>query len=346
MLLSYIHAWLLSLSLPEHLQKTVRLNLDKNIQNIAKKTLLLEADAIRQVASYIDDEFVNIVKHILTLKGRLVVTGIGKSAIIANKIVATMNSTGTPSLFMHAADAIHGDLGMIQQEDAVICISKSGNTPEIKVLVPLLKRTGAKLIGLVSNLNSFLAQQSDFVLNATMGAEADPNNLAPTTSTTVHLALGDALAVSLLEARGFTSDDFARYHPGGSLGKQLYLKVDDIYPKNDLPKVLQTDLVKAAILVVSKNRLGAAAVVDSKDRLVGIFTDGDLRRMLEKHEDFKHLTVQEVMTSSPKTVAKGEFAIRAMNMMREADINQLIVMEDEVIVGFIHLSDLLNEGIV
>ncbi len=322
------------------------MNLAKNIQNIAKNTLLQEAEALRKVAGYIDEEFERIVALILDMKGRLVVTGIGKSAIIANKIVATMNSTGTPALFMHAADAIHGDLGMIQPDDVVICISKSGNTPEIKVLAPLLKRTGAKLIALVSNTSSTLASQSDYILNATMDAEADPNNLAPTTSTTVHMALGDALAVSLVEARGFTSEDFAKYHPGGSLGRQLYLKVDDIYPKNELPIVNASDLVKEAILVISKNRLGAAAVVDSDNHLVGIFTDGDLRRMLEKHEQFDQLIVKEVMTSNPKTIEKGVFAIRALNLMREQDINQLIVMDKEVVAGFIHISDLLNEGIV
>jgi len=322
------------------------LNLTKNIQTTAKRTLLQEAAAIQKVATYIDTEFEQIVELILSMKGRLVVTGIGKSAIIANKIVATMNSTGTPSLFMHAADAIHGDLGMLQKEDVVICISKSGNTPEIKVVVPLLKRTGAKLIALVSNTNSFLGIQSDHILNATMDEEADPNNLAPTTSTTVHMALGDALAVSLLAARGFTSEDFARYHPGGSLGKQLYLKVDDIYPKNELPIIDQSQKVKAAILVMSKSRLGAAAVVDLEKKLVGIFTDGDLRRMLEKHDSFDHLSVGEVMSQKPVTIEKGDFAIRALNIMREKDINQLIVMDNEAIVGFIHISDLLNEGIV
>ncbi len=322
------------------------MNLTKNIQTTAKRTLLQEAAAIQKVATYIDTEFEQIVELILSMKGRLVVTGIGKSAIIANKIVATMNSTGTPSLFMHAADAIHGDLGMLQKEDVVICISKSGNTPEIKVVVPLLKRTGAKLIALVSNTNSFLGIQSDHILNATMDEEADPNNLAPTTSTTVHMALGDALAVSLLAARGFTSEDFARYHPGGSLGKQLYLKVDDIYPKNELPIIDQSQKVKAAILVMSKSRLGAAAVVDLEKKLVGIFTDGDLRRMLEKHDSFDHLSVGEVMSQKPVTIEKGDFAIRALNIMREKDINQLIVMDNEAIVGFIHISDLLNEGIV
>jgi arabinose-5-phosphate isomerase len=323
------------------------LNLSKNIQTIAKETLYKEAEAIKKVADYIDDEFEAVVNDILSMKGRLVITGVGKSAIIANKIVATLNSTGTPAMFMHAADAIHGDMGMIREEDMVMCISKSGNTEEIKVLIPLLKRTGAKIIGLVSNEDCFVAKHSDRCIRAIISEEADPNNLAPTTSTTVHMAVGDALAVSLLLARGFTSEDFAKYHPGGSLGKQLYLKVDDIYPKNELPVVQETDLVKASILVISKKRLGAAAVVNAQNELVGIFTDGDLRRMLENHDDFSSLTIGEVMTSNPKTINTGEYALRALNMMRQYDINQLIVIDaHKKVLGFLHISDLLNEGIV
>ena len=305
-----------------------------------------EAEAIQKVTAFIDDKFELIVSEILAMNGRVIVTGIGKSAIVANKIVATLNSTGTPSIFMHAADAIHGDLGMIQADDMVMCISKSGNTEEIKVLIPLIKHSGAKVIGLVSNMDSYVAKHADFVLNGTIEEEADPNNLAPTTSTTVHMAIGDALAISLLNARGFTSRDFAKYHPGGSLGKQLYLKVDDIYPKNELPIVVQTALVKDSILEISRKRLGAAAVVDEKSALVGIFTDGDLRRMLEKHTDFSHITIGEVMTPNPKTINKGEYAIHALNKMREFDINQLIVVHESSVVGFLHISDLLNEGIV
>lgn len=323
-----------------------KLKLQKNIQTIAKNTLLQEAEAIAKVVHYIDEDFEQIVMDILNMKGRLVITGIGKSAIIANKIVATLNSTGTPSLFMHAADAIHGDLGMIQKEDIVICISKSGNTEEIKVLIPLIKRIGAKVIGMVSNEDCYVAKHADATINAFVDKEADPNNLAPTTSTTVQMAVGDALAVCLLEARGFTAQDFAKYHPGGALGKQLYLKVDDIYPKNELPIVCDTDLVKASILTISKKRLGAAAVVNSKKELTGIFTDGDLRRMLEKHNDFSSLTIGEVMTHNPKTIEKGEYAIRALNEMREHDINQLIVVQEKKVVGFLHISDLLNEGII
>lgn len=323
------------------------MNLNKNIQTIAKETLHKEAEAIKKVIDYIDEEFELIVKEILEMRGRLVITGVGKSAIIANKIVATLNSTGTPAMFMHAADAIHGDMGMIREEDLVLCISKSGNTEEIKVLLPLIKRTGAKIIGLVSNDDCYVIKHADYSIRAIIDEEADPNNLAPTTSTTVHMAVGDALAVSLLWARGFTSEDFAKYHPGGSLGKQLYLKVDDIYPKNELPVVQETDLVKASILVISKKRLGAAAVVNTQKELVGIFTDGDLRRMLEKHDDFSSLTIGEVMTSNPKTINKGEYALRALNMMRQYDINQLIVVDQQKqVVGFLHISDLLNEGIV
>ena len=322
------------------------MKLTKNIQTIARRTLLKEAEAIQKVTAFIDDKFELIVSEILAMNGRVIVTGIGKSAIVANKIVATLNSTGTPSIFMHAADAIHGDLGMIQADDMVMCISKSGNTEEIKVLIPLIRHSGAKVIGLVSNMDSYVAKHADFVLNGTIDEEADPNNLAPTTSTTVHMAIGDALAISLLNARGFTSRDFAKYHPGGSLGKQLYLKVDDIYPKNELPIVTQTALVKDSILEISRKRLGAAAVVDEKSALVGIFTDGDLRRMLEKHTDFSHITIGEVMTPNPKTINKGEYAIHALNKMREFDINQLIVVHESSVVGFLHISDLLNEGIV
>lgn len=322
------------------------LNLTKNIKNVAEKALINEADAVRNLAKLIDEDFENCVKEIYQLSGRVVVTGIGKSAIIANKIVATLNSTGTPSLFMHAADAIHGDLGMVQKEDIVICISKSGNTPEIKVLVPLLKRTDAKLIGLVSQMDSYLAAQSDYVLNATIGEEACPNNLAPTTSTTAHLALGDALAVCLLELRGFGSKDFAKYHPGGSLGKQLYLKVDDIYPNHEVPKVIKDTKLKDVILEMSTKRLGAVAVVDEQEHLSGIITDGDLRRMLENDMDLSTSTAQDIMTIDPKVLEKGDYATKALNTMQQNNIAQLVVLDDRKVVGFVHLHDLLKEGIV
>lgn len=322
------------------------LNLTKNIKNVAQTALINEADAVRNLANLIDEDFENCVKEIFGLSGRVVVTGIGKSAIIANKIVATLNSTGTPSLFMHAADAIHGDLGMIRSEDIVICISKSGNTPEIKVLVPLLKRTGAKLVGLVSNVDSYLATQSNFVLNATIGEEACPNNLAPTTSTTAHLAMGDAVAVCLLELRGFGSKDFARFHPGGSLGKQLYLRVDDIYPNHEVPMVSGDTKLKDVIMEMSTKRLGAVAVVDENDCLLGIITDGDLRRMLENNMDLSISTAQDIMTVNPKSLEKGDYATKALNTMQQNNIAQLVVLDNRKVVGFVHLHDLLKEGIV
>ena len=319
----------------------------KNIQKIAKKVLQNEADSVKKLIDYIDEDFENCVKEIFASKGRVVITGIGKSAIIANKIVATLNSTGTPALFMHAADAIHGDLGMIQKDDIVICISKSGNTPEIKVLVPLLKRTGSKLVALVSNVESYLAQQADFVLNATIGEEACPNNLAPTTSTTAHMAIGDALAVCLLQLRDFSSDDFAKFHPGGSLGKQLYLKVDDIFKNNEVPIVHENTSLKEVIIVISSKRLGSAAVVDNENHLLGIVTDGDLRRAMEKDGDFKALQARDIMSTGPKTVNTGDFAVKALNIMQQNSISQVVVLdEDEKVAGFVHLHDLLREGII
>lgn len=301
---------------------------------------------MKNLINFIDEDFEACVREIYNSKGRVVITGIGKSAIIANKIVATLNSTGTPSLFMHAADAIHGDLGMIQGNDIVICISKSGNTPEIKVLVPLLKRTGSKLVALVSNVDSYLAQQSDYVLNATIAEEACPNNLAPTTSTTTHMALGDALAVCLLELRDFSSEDFARFHPGGSLGKQLYLKVDDIYPNNELPIVYENTSLREVIIVISSKRLGAAAVVDKDHHLLGIVTDGDLRRCMQKNMDLESLKAGEIMSKGPKTVNKGDFAVKALNIMQQNSISQVIVLHNDKVVGFVHIHDLLKEGII
>ncbi|ERM82167.1 hypothetical protein P872_07235 [Rhodonellum psychrophilum GCM71 = DSM 17998] len=318
----------------------------KNIKLSAIKVLQTEADAIQNLIFFINDEFEACVEAILASTGRVVVTGIGKSAIIANKIVATMNSTGTPAIFMHAADAIHGDLGMIQKDDFVICISKSGNTPEIKVLVPLLKRSGSKLIALVSNMESFLAEHADFVLNATIAAEACPNNLAPTTSTTAHMALGDALAVCLLEARGFTSEDFAKYHPGGSLGKQLYLTVEDVIPKNMIPLVKENASLSEVIVEISGKRMGATAVVNEENQLLGVITDGDLRRMLQVRTDIQNVKASDIMTRQPKTISKDEFAIRALNRMKEFNITQLVALDGENIAGFVHIHDLMREGIV
>lgn len=322
-----------------------KLNLVKNIKNIAREVLINESRAIENLTNFIDDDFEACVKEIYSSKGRVVVTGIGKSAIIANKIVATLNSTGTPALFMHAADAIHGDLGMIQKDDIVICISKSGNTPEIKVLVPLLKRRGSKLVALVSNTGSYLAQQADYILNGTIDQEACPNNLAPTTSTTAHLAMGDALAVCLVNLRNFTDADFAMFHPGGALGKQLYLKVSDISVNNELPLVNHDATLKEVILEMTSKRLGCTAVVENGKRLLGIITDGDLRRMLQKNPDLSAIRASDIMTRNPKSIQKDEFAVKALHEMQEKSITQLVVMDGDQVSGFIHLHDLLKEGI-
>jgi arabinose-5-phosphate isomerase len=322
----------------------VNKSIDKIIE-LAKTTLIIEADSIRNLQNFINDDFIASVKLIYESKGRVVITGIGKSAIIAQKIVATMNSTGTPATFMHAADAIHGDLGTIQQEDVVICISKSGNTPEIKVLVPLLKHGGNKLIALVGNVNSYLAQQADHILNCTVEKEACPNNLAPTSSTTAQLAMGDALAVCLLDYRGFSSKDFAKYHPGGALGKKLYLKVGDIAGQNQKPQVKANDSIKSVIMEISSKRLGAAAVVEN-NQLVGVITDGDLRRMLEKSESIKDLKASDIMNKTPKKIEADELAVNAMELLEKYNITQLIVTENGNYFGFVHLHDLLKEGII
>ncbi|MBC5993071.1 KpsF/GutQ family sugar-phosphate isomerase [Pontibacter cellulosilyticus] len=323
------------------------MNLVNNIALTAKKVLTAEADAIARIAEFIDESFERCVEAILQSKGRVVVTGIGKSANIATKIVATLNSTGTPALFMHAADAIHGDLGMIQPDDFVICISKSGNTPEIKVLVPLLKRKGSKLAAMVSSTDSYLAQSADFILNANVEREACPHNLAPTTSTTTALALGDALAVSLLEARGFSSSDFAHLHPGGSLGKRLYLMVGDIYGYNQAPNVNENASLKEIIIEISSKRLGATAVVkDGSKELVGIITDGDLRRMLNKYDSTEGIKASDIMTPSPLTIEPEQYAAEALAIMQEKSITQLIVTKSGIFEGFVHLHDLLKEGLV
>lgn len=319
-------------------------SIDKIIE-LAKSTLTIEADSIRNLLNYINNDFVACVQLIYESKGRVVVTGIGKSAIIAQKMVATFNSTGTPSIFMHAADAIHGDLGTLQQDDVVICISKSGNTPEIKVLVPLLKIGGNKLIALVGNIESYLAKQSDYILNSTVEKEACPNNLAPTSSTTAQLAMGDALAVCLLDYRGFSSKDFAKYHPGGALGKKLYLKVSDISSQNQMPQVKPDDLIKAVILEISSKRLGATAVIDN-DMLVGVITDGDLRRMLEKSDSISDLRASDIMNKTPKRIEADELAINAMLLLEQNNITQLIVTDKGKYHGFVHLHDLLKEGII
>ncbi|MFT7298908.1 MAG: arabinose-5-phosphate isomerase [Sphingobacteriales bacterium] len=317
----------------------------KEIISIASQTLMLEAEAITKLSQRLNDSFASIVQHLLNSKGRVIVTGIGKSAIIANKIVATLNSTGTPSMFMHAADAVHGDLGMIQKNDSVICISKSGNTPEIKVLVPLLKQSGNILIALVGNTSSYLAEHSDFILDSTVEKEACPNNLAPTTSTTAQLALGDALAVSLLHCRDFTSEDFARFHPGGALGKRLYLKVSDISQNNELPQVTTNENIRGVLLEITTKRLGAVAVIEGGN-LVGMITDGDIRRMMEREDDIGLLSAKDIMNPDPITIENGELAINALEKIRENNISQILVTQNGKYAGVVHLHDLLREGII
>ncbi|WDF67216.1 KpsF/GutQ family sugar-phosphate isomerase [Sphingobacterium oryzagri] len=316
-----------------------------DIKKSAVETLELEATAIQHLTQTIGEDFVSVVNKILNLQGRVIVTGVGKSAIIAQKIVATFNSTGTPSIFMHAADAIHGDLGIIQENDLIIALSKSGNTPEIKVLVPFLKQTGNTLVALVGNLTSFLAQQADYVLDTSVSREACPNNLAPTTSTTAQLAMGDALAVSLLTCRQFSDRDFAKYHPGGALGKQLYLRVADLSDQNGRPEVAPQANIREVIITITKFRLGATAVID-KHEILGIITDGDIRRMLEKYEDLTGLTAGDIMATSPKTIERNELAVEALQQMRQHNISQLLATQDGSYQGIIHLQDLLKEGII
>lgn len=311
----------------------------------ARKTILSESESIAALADYLDNDFALAAEIIYNSKGRLVVTGIGKSAIIASKIVATLNSTGTPSLFLHAAEAIHGDLGMVQPGDVVICISKSGNSPEIKVLVPLLKRFGNVLIGMTGNKDSFLGKESDYVLNAYVEAEACPNNLAPTNSTTAQLVLGDALAVCLMEMRNFKSEDFAKYHPGGALGKKLLLRVGDMLDATHKPQVSPDCSIKTAIVEISEKRLGVTAVVD-KGVIVGIITDGDIRRMLNDRDNIAGVTASDIMTRNPKTIKSADMAVDALNTMENFAITQLVVADEGEYKGILHLHDILKEGIV
>ena len=312
----------------------------------ALRTIELETNAVRGLKASIDAGFSKAVVQIANSKGRLIVSGIGKSAIVAQKIVATLNSTGTPSVFMHAADAIHGDLGMIQSNDVVMVISKSGNSPEIKVLVPLVKNFGNILVGMVGNMQSFLALNSDIVLNTTVEQEACPINLAPTSSTTAQMVMGDALAVCLMEEKGFSSDDFAKYHPGGTLGKRLYLRVAEIAAQNEKPKVLPVATIKEVIVEMTEKRLGVAAVVDASGKVLGIITDGDLRRMLEKTESIAGLTAIDIMTSKPKTIDADVLAVTALEEMRKNNISQLITEENGLYSGIIHIHDLVKEGII
>jgi arabinose-5-phosphate isomerase len=313
---------------------------------VALRTLEMQAASITDLKAFIDADFVKAVEQIAYCKGRLVVSGIGKSAIIAQKIVATLNSTGTASMFMHAADAIHGDLGMIQKDDIILLISKSGDSPEIKVLIPLLKNFGNVLIGMAGNTNSFLAKNCNFLLNTTVLQEACPNNLAPTTSTTAQMVMGDALAVCLMELKGFNSDDFAKFHPGGTLGKKLYLRVSDLIIHNQKPSVKQMASIKEVIVEITKNRLGAAAVVNEQNAIIGVITDGDLRRMLEKNDTVNVLLAKDIMSMDPKTIASDALAAEALEIMRNKNINQLLVTENDQYEGIIHLHDLIREGII
>ncbi len=318
----------------------------EQLRNSALNTISIEVAAIDRLKQFIDDNFLDCIDLIYQSQGRVVITGIGKSANIANKIVSTLNSTGTPAIFMHAADAIHGDLGIIQKDDVVICISKSGNTPEIKVLVPLLKRSGNHLIGIVGNNDSYLALQADFVIDTTVEKEACPNNLAPTASTTAQLVMGDALAVCLLEKRGFTKVDFARYHPGGALGKRLYLTVADLSAHNAIPQVGIDAGIRKIIMEISSNRLGATAVVES-GKLLGVITDGDLRRMLQTKDDVSDLLAKDIMSPNPKTIKEDTLVIEALELMKQNNITQLLVTSnDHHYAGIIHMHDIIKEGIL
>jgi arabinose-5-phosphate isomerase len=315
------------------------------IKNIAIKTFEIEAASISGLINNINDDFSRTIELILKSKGRLVISGIGKSANICQKIVATLNSTGTPAIFMHAADAIHGDLGNVLKDDIVICLSKSGDTPEIKSLVPLIKNFGNPLIGITGNPNSFLGKHATYVLNTFVEKEACPNNLAPTSSTTAQLVMGDALAVCLLESRGFDRTDFAKFHPGGALGKQLTLKVADVFLNNEKPEVKADSSIKDVIIEISSKRLGITAVIEHEE-LIGAVTDGDLRRMLEKSTDINNLSAKDIMSTSPKTIGEHEMATAALKQMQDSNITQLIVANGKKFLGVIHLHDLLKEGIV
>ncbi len=312
---------------------------------LAKQTLEIERDSINNLIGTIDQDFANVVTEITNSKGRVIITGIGKSAIIAQKIVATLNSTGTPAIFLHAADAIHGDLGMVQKDDIVICISKSGNTPEIKVLVPLLKKNASKIVALTGDFNSYLAEQADYKLSCHIDREACPNNLAPTNSTTAQLVIGDALAVCLIENKGFGSEDFAKYHPGGALGKKLYLRVSDLFILNEKPMVAPEANLNDVIFEISAKRLGMT-VVAHNDEVLGVITDGDLRRMLSKQKTIDSIKAAEIMSQNPKTIEGDALAVEAAELMKEMKISQLVVVENKRYLGIIHFQDLLKEGIL
>jgi arabinose-5-phosphate isomerase len=320
--------------------------IDKNkILQSAKTTFASESQSIAKLSDYLDDNYFEAVQILYNCKGRIVVTGIGKSAIIAQKIVATLNSTGSPALFLHASEAIHGDLGMVQPQDVVICISKSGNSPEIKVLMQILKQFGNQIIAITGNTSSFLAQNSDFVLNTTVDSESCPLNLAPTNSTTAQLVMGDALAVSLMEMHGFKADDFAKYHPGGALGKKLLLRVKDMLANSLKPAVSPTDTIKKVIFEISEKRLGVTAVIENQ-QVIGIITDGDIRRMLNENDTFTHLTAKDIMTKNPKLIQANDMVVNAFNVLEDNKITQLVVVENGIYIGVLHLHDILKEGII
>ena len=320
---------------------------NNSIIDTAKETILIESNAIANLTNLLDDNFANAITFILASKGRVIVTGIGKSANIANKIVATLNSTGTPAIFMHAADAIHGDLGNVQKDDVVICISKSGNTPEIKVLVPLIKNYGNKIVAITGNIDSFLGKNADFPLNTFVEKEACPNNLAPTTSTTAQLVMGDAIAVCLLKLNNFSSKDFAKYHPGGALGKQLYLRVSDLIKNNQVPTVLENDSIAKVIVEISEKRLGVTAVLNAQNAIVGIITDGDIRRMLSKSTKIDDFTAKDIMGKNPKTILDSAMAVEALERLENNNITQILVTDTaNKYIGVVHLHDLIKEGIL
>jgi arabinose-5-phosphate isomerase len=321
------------------------LRTSSSMSDLAKESIISQSDALKVVASLINSSFDDAVKLIHKSKGRVIITGIGKSAIIASKIVATLNSTGTPSIFMHAADAIHGDLGLVQENDIIICISKSGNTPEIKVLLSIIKKLNNKLIAITGNLESTLASNADYIFNSYVEKEVCPNNLAPTTSTTAQLVIGDALAICLLNLKKFTKDDFAKYHPGGSLGKKLFLTVEELSSQNQLPLVKPYSNIKDVIIEISEKRLGVTAVIEN-DKVLGVITDGDLRRMLAISDNISNITAKEIMSKNPKTITSDSMAIEARKLMESSEISQLIVLKNNKYAGVIHIHDLIREGII
>ncbi len=319
---------------------------DHTIQEIARRTLTLEADAVKQLTDYIDQPFAEVVKLVAACKGKLVISGVGKSALIAQKIVATLNSTGTPAAFLHATDAIHGDLGLIQPDDIVLLISKSGESSEIRVLLPIINGFGNPVVAMTGNLQSYLASGADYLLNTTVSQEACPNNLAPTASTTAQLAMGDALAVCLMESRGFASEDFARFHPGGTLGKRLYLRVEDLFMKDARPSVSPDSHLKAVIVAITQNRMGATAVLD-QGTICGIITDGDIRRMLQQNDRLEGIAAAHIMSRNPKTIEESQLAVQALTLMRKNSISQLLVVNQQgEYTGILHLHDLVREGII